>query len=81
MVHAATLTYVSDMGLIATRASRTASAAANPPPPTSTTRSGSTSPPRFDGWLLYTSESPIAHAARALILGQMYRQDGTRIAS
>jgi acyl-CoA thioesterase-2 len=38
-------------------------------------------PPRFDDWLLYTSDSPVAHAARALIFGQMYRADGTRIAS
>jgi acyl-CoA thioesterase-2 len=38
-------------------------------------------PPRFDDWILYTSESPVAHAARALILGQMFRRDGTRVAS
>ena len=38
-------------------------------------------PPRWNGWLLYTSDSPAAHAARALILGQIYREDGTRIAS
>jgi acyl-CoA thioesterase-2 len=37
--------------------------------------------PRFDGWMLYTSESPVAHAARALIFGQMYNVDGLRIAS
>ena len=37
----------------------------------------------LDGYQLVTqaSESPVANAARALILGQMYRQDGTRIAS
>lgn len=38
-------------------------------------------PPRWDDWLLYTSDSPAAHAARALIFGQIYRRDGTRIAS
>ena len=38
-------------------------------------------PPRFDGWMLYASESPVAHAARALIFAQMYRQDGVRVAS
>lgn len=38
-------------------------------------------PPRFDGWLLYTSISPITHAARALIHGAMYRQDGTHVVS
>ncbi|MBF6599434.1 MAG: thioesterase family protein [Dehalococcoidia bacterium] len=87
VLHAGLLTFASDMGLIAT---------AHLPPPGATEEAwqpGSWAsasldhaiwfhrPPRFDGWVLYTSESPIAHAARALIFGQMYRQDGTRIAS
>jgi acyl-CoA thioesterase-2 len=38
-------------------------------------------PPRFDDWVLYVSESPIAHAARGLILGAMFSPDGTQIAS
>ena len=38
-------------------------------------------PPRFDDWLLFTSESPVAHAARALILGQVYRRDGVQVAT
>jgi acyl-CoA thioesterase-2 len=38
-------------------------------------------PPRFDDWLLYTSESPIAHAARSLIHATMHRQDGTHVVS
>lgn len=38
-------------------------------------------PPRFDDWVLFVSESPVAHAARALLLGAMYRRDGTRIMS
>jgi acyl-CoA thioesterase-2 len=38
-------------------------------------------PPRFDDWLLFTSYSPIAQNARALILGQMHRRDGTQVAS
>lgn len=38
--------------------------------------------PRFDGWLLYASESPAAHAARGLVFGAMYRRaDGVRVAS
>ncbi len=37
--------------------------------------------PRFDGWLLYTSISPITHAARALIHGAMYLEDGTHVVS
>jgi acyl-CoA thioesterase-2 len=38
-------------------------------------------PPRFDGWVLYASESPVAHAARGLIFGAMYDLDGRRVAS
>lgn len=38
-------------------------------------------PPRFDDWVLYVAHSPAAHAARALLLGAMYRRDGTRIVS
>jgi acyl-CoA thioesterase II len=38
-------------------------------------------PPRFDDWLLFASESPVAHDARALLLGAMYRCDGVRVAS
>lgn len=38
-------------------------------------------PPRFDDWLLFTSYSPIAQNARALILGQMHRRDGAQVAS
>ena len=38
-------------------------------------------PPRFDGWLLYVSESPVAHAARALILGAMFTRAGVQMAS
>lgn len=38
-------------------------------------------PPRFDDWVLFSSHSPVAHGARALILGQMYTRDGTHIAS
>jgi acyl-CoA thioesterase II len=37
--------------------------------------------PRFDGWLLYESESPVAHAARALVQGAIYDGSGRRIAS
>lgn len=38
-------------------------------------------PPRFDGWVLFTSESPVAHAARGLIFGAIYDLEGRRIAS
>ncbi len=38
-------------------------------------------PPCFDDWILYASESPVAHGGRALLLGAMYTRDGTRIAT
>ena len=38
-------------------------------------------PPRFDDWLLYVSQSPVAHAARGLVLGALYNRAGERIAS
>lgn len=38
-------------------------------------------PPRWDGWLLYESESPAAHNARALVFGAIYDGGGRRIAS
>jgi len=81
VVHAALLTYASDRGLIAT---------ARMPHNIGRNMGASASldhalwfhyPPRFDDWLLFTSESPAAHNARALILGQMYTRDGVRVAS
>jgi acyl-CoA thioesterase-2 len=81
VIHAALLTYASDRGLIAT---------ARMPHNIGRTMGASASldhtlwfhyPPRFDDWLLYTSESPAAHNARALILGQMYNLEGVRVAS
>jgi acyl-CoA thioesterase-2 len=38
-------------------------------------------PARFDDWVLYASNSPVAHAARGLVLGAMYDRAGIRIAS
>ena len=38
-------------------------------------------PVRFDDWMLYSSVSPIAQAARGLIFGALYRPDGTQVAS
>jgi acyl-CoA thioesterase-2 len=89
VTHAALLTYASDRGLIAT--ARMPSGIER-----SVTRSMERSmgasasldhalwfhhPPRFDDWLLFTSESPVAHNARALILGQMYTPEGVLVAS
>jgi acyl-CoA thioesterase-2 len=38
-------------------------------------------PVRLEGWLLYASESPVAHAARGLIFGGIFCATGERIAS
>jgi acyl-CoA thioesterase-2 len=38
-------------------------------------------PPRLDDWLLYVMESPVAHSARGIVFGAMYRRDGARVAS
>ncbi len=38
-------------------------------------------PPKLEDWILYTSRSPVAHGARALIRGAMYEPNGCRIAS
>jgi acyl-CoA thioesterase-2 len=37
--------------------------------------------PRVDDWILYVSESPVAHAARGLVFGGMFDRSGVRIAS
>ncbi len=80
-VHAALIAYASDRGLIA---------AARRPHGSAPGRDASASldhamwfhhPPRFDDWLLYASDSPVAQSARALIFGQMYRRDGARAVS
>ncbi len=38
-------------------------------------------PIRWDGWFLMVSESPAAHAARALVSRRIYTRDGTQVAS
>ncbi len=38
-------------------------------------------PMRFDDWLQFTSQSPVAHGARGLIFGAVFQADGARIAS
>jgi acyl-CoA thioesterase-2 len=81
LVHAAMLVYASDRTLLRT--------AARPHGATWRLRVGASldhavwlhQPARFDGWVLFASESPVAHAARALLLGAMFRRDGVRIAS
>jgi acyl-CoA thioesterase-2 len=38
-------------------------------------------PVRFDDWLLFTSESPVAVASRGMIFGALYTRAGARVAS
>jgi acyl-CoA thioesterase-2 len=38
-------------------------------------------PMRLDGWFLMVTDSPVAHAARALTLRQFYAADGTHVAT
>jgi acyl-CoA thioesterase-2 len=38
-------------------------------------------PPRFDDWLLYHTESPAAHASRAVTFGHIYTREGVLVAS
>ena len=81
LMHAAVITFASDRGMLSTvqRMHRV---------PWSRTASASLDHsiwfhriPRFDSWLLYTTASHASHAARALIYGTMYAQDGTLMAS
>ena len=81
VMHAALITYASDRGLIATarfahRLPRRMESSASLDHALWFHR-----PPLFDDWLLFTSESPVAHAARAMIFGQMFTKDGVRVAS
>ena len=80
-MHAGLLAYASDRGLIATARIPHGFGRGSPASASLDHAIWFHRPPRFDDWLLYTSESPVAHAARALIYGQMYRRDGVRIAS
>jgi acyl-CoA thioesterase-2 len=82
-VHAALITYASDRGFIATAHVSTPGRPRSAPGASASLDHAIWfhRPPRFDDWLLFTSESPVAHAARALILGQMYRPDGVQVAS
>jgi acyl-CoA thioesterase-2 len=37
--------------------------------------------PRLDGWLLYSSQSPVAQDGRAMVFGAIHTPDGRRLAS
>ena len=86
VLHAALLTYASDRGFIATAHAGMSNRRHRPGAGMGSSASLDHAiwfhrPPRFDDWLLFTSESPVAHAARTLILGQVYRRDGVQVAS
>ena len=81
LIHAAAMAYFSDSGLIAT-----VDGGRNMWRPGGSAASLDHAiwwhyPPRFDDWLLYSSYSPVAHAARALVLGSMYNRAGVLVAS
>jgi acyl-CoA thioesterase-2 len=81
LIHTAMLVYASDRALLST--------AARPHGLPWGRRRGASldhalwlhRPVRFDDWFLYAMESPVAHAARGLCFGAMYRRDGVRLAS
>lgn len=81
LVHAAVIAWLSDSGMVATVAQRYGMWE-----PGGATASLDHAiwwhhPPRFDDWVLYATDSPIGHSARALMWGGMYSKAGVRIAS
>ena len=81
LVHTATLVYASDRGLLGTVAWQPGSRRDRQMSASLDHAMWFHTPPRFEDWLLYASESPVAHSARALIHGSLHRRDGTRVAS
>src|SRR5881409_1636588 len=81
LVHAAVLVFASDRGLLST--------AARPHGLMWGARQGASldhsvwlhGPARFEDWVLFASESPVAVAGRGLVFGSMYTRDGVRLAS
>ena len=81
LVHAAVLAFTSDRGLLST--------AARPHGLMWGARQGASldhalwlhGGVRFDDWVLYASESPVAVGGRGLVLGAMYARSGARLAS
>lgn len=81
LIHAAAMAYTSDSGMVATVAQ--AYGLWSPGGATASLDHAMWwhRPPRFDDWILYVTDSPAAHNARALTWGHMYRRDGTLVAS
>lgn len=81
LIHAAAMAYLSDSGLIATVATRFGSWGPGGASASLDHAMWFHRPPDFNRWLLFNSESPTAHNARALIFGSIWSQDGVRVAS
>ena len=81
LMHAAVLVFASDRGLLST--------AGRPHGLMWGERQGASldhavwlhRPARFDGWVLFTTASPVAVAGRGLVLGAMHARSGARLAS
>jgi acyl-CoA thioesterase-2 len=81
LIHAAVLVFASDRGLLST--------AARPHGLMWGEGQGASldhavwlhRPARFDGWVLFTTASPVAVAGRGLVLGAMHAASGARLAS
>lgn len=81
LVHAAVMAFMSDSGMVGTVA---APYRIWGPPNTAASLDHAMwwhRPPRFDDWILYVTESPAAHAARAIMFGGMWTRAGERVAS
>ncbi|MCC6959357.1 MAG: thioesterase family protein [Dehalococcoidia bacterium] len=81
ILHAAAMVFLSDSGLIATVAHHYGIWMPGGASASLDHTMWFHRPPRFDDWILYTSESPAGHAARAVIFAGMYNRSGERIAS
>lgn len=81
LVHAAAIAYLSDFGLVTT-VSNAYNAGEHLVGGVSLDHSlWWHRPPRLDGWVLYVSDSPVAHHGRGLAWGGMWTESGDRIAS
>src|SRR6185437_7360246 len=81
LIHTAMLAYISDDGLMSTVAWRDGPERHEGMRASLDHAMWFHSPPRWDGWLCYRSESPVGRGARALILGAMYTPQGERVVS
>jgi acyl-CoA thioesterase-2 len=79
-LHAAALVYASDRTLLRT-AARLHGALRQRLPASLDHALWLHRPPRFDDWVLYASESPIAVGGRAWVQGRMLARDGSRVAT